>query len=182
MPSPISHIAAGVIIYRSLPAEERKKVSGKIYHIPLLAIIVLAASLLPDLDAVLGIITGDMGAYHNQASNSLFTGIAVAFILGVFLHWWLKGKFLFWFGLIFVSYAAHVFLDMLTVGRGIMLFWPFSSERFISPFLVFYGLRWSHGLWNISHLWTVISEIGFWSAVFGLVHVLQKRKRVQEQN
>jgi membrane-bound metal-dependent hydrolase YbcI (DUF457 family) len=176
MPSPISHIAAGVIIYRSLPAEERQKGLRKFFGMPILLIVILGVSLLPDVDAVLGIITGDMGRYHNQATNSLFSGLAVALILGFLLRWWFGAKFLAAFGLVFTSYAVHLLLDMLTHGRGIMLLWPFSSERFISPVLLFYGLRWSHGLWSISHLWTFVSEIGFWGIVFGLAHLYQKRR------
>jgi membrane-bound metal-dependent hydrolase YbcI (DUF457 family) len=176
MPSPISHIAAGVFIYRSLPAHVRQKGIRKFLRVPILLIVILIASLLPDVDAVLGILSGNMGAYHNQASHSLFTGLVVALVLGFILRWWLGAKFLASFGLIFASYAVHLFLDMLTMGRGIMLLWPFSSERFLSPVLLFYGLRWSHGLWSITHLWTFVSEIAFWGAVFGVVYLYQKRR------
>jgi membrane-bound metal-dependent hydrolase YbcI (DUF457 family) len=178
MPSPISHIAAGIIIYRSLPAEQRQKFPGRMFRFPFLALIILGVSLLPDMDALLGILTGDMGSYHNQGSHSLFTGLIVAIVLGLILRWWFKGKYLFWVGLLFASYTAHLFLDMLTNGRGIMLLWPFSTERFLSPVLLFYGLRWSHGLWSITHMWTVISEVVFWGVVFGLAHRFRLLKRV----
>jgi membrane-bound metal-dependent hydrolase YbcI (DUF457 family) len=178
MPSPISHIAAGIIIYRSLPADQRQSNKVKFFQLPVLVLIILFMSLLPDVDSVLGFITGDMGNYHNQASHSLFIGAAAALLFGLILRWWLKGKLLFWFGLLFASYAVHLFLDMLTIGRGIKLLWPFSDERFLSPVLLFYGLRWSHGLWSITHIWTVVSEIGFWSIVFGLAHWFQKRRWV----
>jgi membrane-bound metal-dependent hydrolase YbcI (DUF457 family) len=177
MPSPISHIAAGVIIYRSLPAEARQNGYKKFIGIPVLLILILSISLLPDVDAVLGIVTGDMGGYHNQASHSLFTGLIAALFLGLLMRWWIGAKFLATFGLVFAAYAVHLFLDMLTHGRGIMLLWPFTSERFLSPVLLFYGLRWSHGLWSISHLWTFVSEIGFWGIVFGLAHLYQKRRK-----
>jgi membrane-bound metal-dependent hydrolase YbcI (DUF457 family) len=177
MPSPISHIAAGIIIYRSLPASKRINNKVKFFQLPVLVLIILFMSLLPDVDSVLGFLTGDMGNYHNQASHSLFTGAAAALLFGLILRWWLKGKLLFWFGLLFASYAVHLFLDMLTIGRGIKLLWPFSDERFLSPVLLFYGLRWSHGLWSITHIWTVVSEIGFWSIVFGLAHLIRRRRR-----
>jgi membrane-bound metal-dependent hydrolase YbcI (DUF457 family) len=168
MPSPISHIAAGIIIYRSLPAEQRKKHSGSVLQLPLLALIILAVSLLPDMDAVLGILSGNMGSYHNQASHSLITGLAASLVLSLILRWFLKGRYLFWVGLLLVTYTVHLFLDMLTQGRGIMLLWPFSAQRYQSPVMLFYGLRWSHGLWSISHIWTVVSEVLFWGIIFGL--------------
>jgi membrane-bound metal-dependent hydrolase YbcI (DUF457 family) len=174
MPSPITHLSAGIIIYRCLPAEQRAKFPRRIWRIPLLALILMVVSLLPDLDFILGLLRDDIGAYHNQASHSLITGMAVALVLGLGLRWWLKGTYLFWFGLLFVTYTAHILLDMLTHGRGNQLFWPLSTQRFISPILLFYGFRWARGLWSISHIWTFISELMFWGAVFGLAHLLPK--------
>lgn len=180
MPSPITHISAGIIIYRSLPADLRAQFPRRIFRVPLLALILIVVSQLPDLDAILGFLRDDMGAYHNQASHSMFTGMAVALILGLGMRWWLKGNYLFWVGLLFATYTLHLLLDMLTHSRGIMLFWPFSTQRFLSPVLIFYGLRWSHGLWSTSHIWTVISESLFWGAVFGLAHLFQKLKRTKD--
>ena len=42
-----------------------------------------------------------------------------------------------------------------------MLFWPLSSHRFSSPLLLFYGVRWSDGLFSIHHLSTVLNELLF---------------------
>jgi len=180
MPSPISHIAAGIIIYRSLPEKKRQKYRIKIFHYPLLAIIILGVSLLPDMDAVIGILTGDMGSYHNQATHSIFTGIAVAIILGAVMRWWLKGSYLFWAGLLFASYATHLLMDMLTHGRGIMLLWPLTDQRFLSPILLFYGLRWSHGVWSLTHIWTVVSELAFWGIVFWLARRLHVGRKTSD--
>ncbi|NIV75262.1 MAG: hypothetical protein GWN37_10615, partial [Gammaproteobacteria bacterium] len=45
------------------------------------------------------------------------------------------------FLLTLVCYELHVLLDYLTVGRGVMLLWPLSAERFAPPIYLFYGLH-----------------------------------------
>jgi hypothetical protein len=45
--------------------------------------------------------------------------------------------------------------------RGVMAFWPLSSERFISPVLLFYGLHWSEGIFSGKDLWTIVNETNF---------------------
>ena len=50
-------------------------------------------------------------------------------------------------------------MDFFTSGRGIMLLWPVSEQRFKPSFSVFYGLHWSDGLFSSRHIWTVTSEI-----------------------
>jgi inner membrane protein len=134
-------------------------------------------SMLPDVDAVLGLLSGNMGEYHNQASHSLITAFAASLMIGLVLRIWFKQGFLFWFGWLFTAYTVHLFMDMMTYGRGIMLFWPFTTQRFLLPIPLFYGLRWSHGLWSITHIWTVVSEVAFWAIVFGLARWYRNMRR-----
>jgi membrane-bound metal-dependent hydrolase YbcI (DUF457 family) len=142
----------------------------------MLAIFIIGMSMLPDLDAVLGLLSGNMGEYHNQASHSLITGLAASLMIAIVLRVWFKQGFLFWFGWLFAAYTVHLLMDMVTHGRGIMLFWPFTTQRFQSPIPLFYGLRWSNGLWSITHIWTVVSEVAFWAVVFGLARWFRSAK------
>jgi hypothetical protein len=64
--------------------------------------------------------------------------------------------------LILVAYDLHVLMDFFTYdSRGVMLLWPFSALRFESTVSLFYGVRWSKGLWAVEHLITLFSELTF---------------------
>jgi len=159
MPSPIMHAAMGYVVYKAFEPDSTRSRFGKIGRIPILLVISLAASLLPDLDSVYGILAGDFGRYHNNATHSLIVGLLVALLFtgGVSV---LFKKFEFWtiFLVILVSYQAHIIMDFFTISRGVMALWPLSLERFVSPISLFYGFHWSDGLFSIRHLWTFLSE------------------------
>jgi inner membrane protein len=146
-------------------------------------------SLLPDVDAVVGIAAGDLGRFHNNLTHSLFVALGVALIagglasLGRHLPLWLArlaesmpgfGR-AFWLAL--VCYGAHVALDWMTYGKGVMAFWPLTDRRFSSPITVFYGLRWSEGIWSSHHLVTVLTELGIVGAVAILGVVIARMRR-----
>jgi len=64
-----------------------------------------------------------------------------------------KASFLPWFLVLLISYESHVILDFFTYGpRGVMLFWPITAERFISPIFLFHGGAWSAGVYTSEHL------------------------------
>jgi membrane-bound metal-dependent hydrolase YbcI (DUF457 family) len=45
-----------------------------------------------------------------------------------------RGDFVLWFVVLLASYEMHVIMDYFTVGgRGVMLFWPLTLQRFESP-------------------------------------------------
>lgn len=171
MPSPIAHAAMGYIVYRALRRHKPEEATKSIGRFPRLLVITIGLSLLPDLDSVPGIISGDFGRFHNTVSNSLFTGVAVA--VGIGSAVWLKDRsgFKRWFAIGLVCYELHVLMDLFTLGRGVMLAWPLSAER-IKPFVnLFYGVRWSEGLISSKHLWTLGTElglVGLLTLVFGL--------------
>ena len=124
-------------------------------------ILAMGFSLLPDLDSVLGVFAQDFGRFHNNLSHSLIFGIAVSLLLAGLFSWLEKGRFVFWFSLLLLSYELHVVMDFLTYGRGVMAFWPFTAERFISPVLLFFGLHWSEGFFSFSHIITLVTELLF---------------------
>jgi membrane-bound metal-dependent hydrolase YbcI (DUF457 family) len=150
MPSPIIHVAFGCLIYRSL----RSRIDGVR---PGLLWSAVALSVLPDIDAAVGILGGDLGAYHNDMMSSPAFAFLVAAAVGA-IGWWRGSEFRFWFILAIACYLIHILLDYLTVGGGVMLLWPLSEAHFGSPIALFYGLHRSDGWISIRHLYTVVSE------------------------
>jgi inner membrane protein len=125
-------------------------------------IIAIGVSLVPDIDSVAGILMGDFGKYHNNATHSLLVGVLVAFVLAIFIRLIMKSGFWLWFAAGFVGYSLHVVMDYFTFGgRGVMLLWPISSTRYEAPVKLFYGVRWSEGLLNPVHINTLITELLF---------------------
>jgi inner membrane protein len=183
MPSPLAHSAVGYVIYRT----QRRRLTGDKNRrkgwFTCSLVLALGLSLAPDADSLVGFISGDLGRYHNTVSHSLIAGIAAALVAGVVaaLVAMIAGqeprsRFGRWFWVALLCYEAHVIMDFFTVGRGVMLFWPFSVERFISPVILFYGLHWSDGWLSVRHLWTFISELGFIIILFALVHLYSRRE------
>ncbi len=180
MPSPIAHAGMGYVIYRLFrPRKGRQEPTlSKKQLLPLAATIGL--SLLPDLDTVPGFLTGEFGRFHNTVTNSFAMGLIAA--LGVGAAVWLSRRsgFKRWFLIALVAYYMHVMMDYLTLGRGPMLLWPFTDERFDSPFKAFFGAHWSEGWISISHLWTALSELAFVAVLLLLVNVLSSRRSSPE--
>ena len=160
MPSPIIHTTVGYLVYRysrrKMPAESRYSWGP----LPILLMITVLFAMLPDFDALLGLLVGDIGRYHNNATHSLVVGLAISLLFAAFLELRNKARFLPWFMVLLISYESHVILDYFTYGpRGVMLFWPITTERFIAPIFLFHGVRWSAGVYTIEHLLTVASEL-----------------------
>lgn len=161
MPSPIAHSAAGYAIYRvwSWKRTDVRASSPKL-RAGLLAL-VIGLSLLPDVDSILGLITGNFGRYHNNLTHSLFVGLVIAGIIGSIAAITRGYRFADGFLLTLVCYSLHVVMDFFTYGRGVMALWPFSAERFASPIPIFYGLHWSQGVVSARHLVTLATEMVF---------------------
>ncbi len=165
MPSPIAHAAAGYLIYRGL--------SGRFVGFrPGLVWAGIGLSLLPDIDAAAGLLLGDMGRYHNHMTHSLAFALLASFAAGMAGRR-LASAFWPWFTLALACYLAHITMDFFTSGRGIMLLWPVSEQRFKPPFSIFYGLHWSDGLFSSRHIWTVVSEIAT-VAAFALIVAMSR--------
>jgi hypothetical protein len=169
MPSPIAHLAAGAALWgiwdQWRPATARP-VSPARRVLELGGF--LGASMLPDLDAVAGVLTGDLYNFHNQEMHSFAAGLVAALLFAVLLGRKYPRHFsppVFWITL--VSYWLHLLMDAVTYGRGLRLFWPFRTERIPPPVEVFGGLRWSEGLWYRGH-WITVGE----ESVFALLLLL----------
>ena len=172
MPSPLAHGIAAALIY-----EQERRRRGHVSRFSKPDLVLLGAagafSVLPDLDAVAGVLMRDFGAYHNHGTHSL------AFLAGVVVCAWLVARAVAptatgaWIRLAFLGVGCHILMDFFTVGRGLKLLWPFCQWRFIAPIRLFYGLHWSQGLWSRMHITTFATELA--SMVFAAAWVLRRR-------
>jgi membrane-bound metal-dependent hydrolase YbcI (DUF457 family) len=76
----------------------------------------------------------------------------------------------------FLAYSSHLLMDYLNHGRGIMLFWPVTSERFASPIRIFYGVRHSDLTDLSQHAITLSTELIFAAGVLVLALPLYRRR------
>ena len=172
MPSPIAHTAAGYAIYylsRSRAPQTRLTGTGRFST---LLIVTTGFSLLPDVDSVVGFLTGDFGRFHNNATHSLIVGLGMALAFGFLMGWKERSGFGFWFIIALLAYELHVLMDSATISRGVMALWPFTTERYRFPITVFYGLHWSEGWFSLKHLWTATTELAFAAFVVFVMHGL----------
>jgi len=145
---------------------------------PVFLVITIGLSLLPDLDAVFGIVFKDFGKFHNSASHSMLLGLPVA-LLGACVAWVVvRENFLRWFLFVLLCWETHIFMDLFTVTRGVMIFWPLSDARFQSPIKLFIGLQWSAPLRSPLHLLTLVNEGAFVLIVFAAWRFFAKKRSV----
>jgi membrane-bound metal-dependent hydrolase YbcI (DUF457 family) len=185
MPSPIAHLGVGYVIHRyyknKLPQEQHK---GS--NISLQLIMVSGLSMLPDLDVVPALVFRNMRGYHNNISHSLLFAVPVALLVAVVLQqiyrsnvW--RSNVWSWFVICLVSYDLHIFMDALTAERGVMMFWPLTETRVASSVKVFYGLQWGLGWFSPWHLWTIVTESLFVTAVILTVNYFSTRRRISRE-
>lgn len=160
MPSPISHVAIGAALY-PLWVRDRFGRGPRLARVPLMLLITVGLSVLPDVDAAVGIAYGNLARFHNNFTSSPVFGTLVAVAVGVLVALSRRASFQRGFLLTFVCYQLHVFMDFVTVGRGLMMLWPLSNQRIQPPFHLFYGLHWSDGLVSHRHWITLATEMGF---------------------
>ena len=171
MPSPIAHTAVGCAIYYLARPHLPQIAAKRVGPLPTMLLVTTGFSLLPDVDAVVGILAGNFGRFHNNSTHSLVVGVGVALAFTTWL--WRKRwpNLLYWFLISLVSYELHIVMDWATIGRGVMAWWPFTSQRYLSPLTIFYGLHWSDGWISSRHLWTALTELTF-AAVVGFMTYL----------
>ena len=180
MPSPLAHITAGFVIYRIFrnKFEENKRTDVRPFSVFL--IIVVFISILPDMDSIFGLVMGDLGRYHNNGTHSLAVSLVIALMFGLVIRRVFQYPFGKWFITALLAYETHIIMDYFTIGRGVMLFWPFSDTRFSSPVLAFYGFHWSDGLVSSRHLVTFFTELVFFAIIFSILRLISKIKTYQE--
>lgn len=172
MPSPLAHAAAGYAVYEIFRQRgQAQRAEGALVTAKRF-ILVVVLTMLPDVDSVVGLLSGNFGRFHNNATHSLFVGLLAAAIVGLLMSRVQAGRFAPWFFLTLLLFELHVVMDYFTIGRGVMAFWPFTAERYLAPVSLFYGFHWSDGLLSVSHLWTIVTETAFSAALFLLLAAL----------
>ncbi|MGQ9661778.1 MAG: metal-dependent hydrolase [Kiritimatiellia bacterium] len=163
MPSPVVHLTVGWYVYRWL--FRRISSTTPTFSRNLSALAVLGFSLLPDADFAVGIAADNVDAYHNGMTHSVLFVLGAACLAAAVVWTMKKAQARQWFSLAFVCGLLHLGLDFFTVGRGLMLAWPFSQRRFQSPLKLFYGLHWSDGFLSWRHLLTLLNEMALITVV-----------------
>ncbi|NCC51203.1 MAG: metal-dependent hydrolase [Spartobacteria bacterium] len=157
MPSPLAHIAVGSLLCKKSGRAAIDPRGGR-GLVVFQALIIIGLSFLPDLDSAPGFFFKDLGRFHNNFSHSLLFGLGVSLLVYLVAFICRVRKPGHWFVIALVSYWLHILMDYLSPGRGLMLFWPFTEQRYLSPVTLFYGLHWSEGLVSIEHVWTILTE------------------------
>jgi len=176
MPSPIAHFAAGYTLYRIL----RERLPRLTETLPAFFLFAAASvlSVLPDIDCVAGVVSGDFARFHNNITHSFAAGVAVALLVaGLAALPKREGTAVAWFVFVLAFYSLHVVMDYFTAGRGVMAFWPLLANRFESPVCIFRGVKWASGVWSIEHLWTFLNELLFVCALVLLTFLIGRRHR-----
>jgi len=164
MPTPIGHIASGLLLFAAGSRSWRKQAGV------LLALFFF--SLLPDIDLAFGLLlAGNANAFHHQATHSIFFVVAAGWIGGQLLGQ--KGRHA---PLLITAGLIHLALDLLakdtSAPYGAPVLWPFWNGYIIAPVRVFSDVQRSGdaasflpSLFNRHNLQT----IGIEMAVFGLL-------------
>jgi len=174
MPSPIAHAAMGYLLYEAYRSHMPEESSRYVGPIPRLLIVTVGLSMLADLDFLPGILLGDPSRFHNSFTNSATICLAVALAVGTAAWLGSRSGFKRWFTLALFSYGLHVLMDYFTIGRGVMLAWPFFLDRFDPPVKLFYGLHRSEGLMSAKHLLTLVTELGFVGLIAFILLLLRR--------
>ena len=121
MPTPVGHLLAGAIIYRSHREFNIRFFLGVMFF-----------ALLPDIDLLFGVFVGDPNRYHHQFTHSFAFVIASGGIGGFIYARGLKKKTLISSAFFISAGTSHVILDVLAVDKrepfGCPLWWPLSRK------------------------------------------------------
>ena len=175
MPSPIAHMATGYVLFEVVGAR-LPKTDSSLLRRGILLMGALGLSLLPDMDSLAGVLADDFGRYHNNLTHSFAMGICVGVAIAVGAYIMDRKWTVTWSLLGLACYELHVLMDFFTVGRGVMIFWPISPERWEPPLKLFYGLHWSDGWFSHKHLWTLLNEVLFTVILIAGAQWLRRRR------
>ncbi|MFA9479103.1 metal-dependent hydrolase [Phycisphaerales bacterium AB-hyl4] len=176
MPSPIAHVGLAFFARPFLARHPAAHALSRPRRWAFYALISFAL-IAPDLDFALAFIFTHPLHDHGTYMHSLFAAILFAplfaFIAYPLLQRSIPRLTLALVG--FAAYSSHLLLDLFTPGRGIMLAWPVTTERFASPVPLFFGAHHSQ-LWAFHlHLITLLTELIFVALVGLTAHYLSPR-------
>ena len=165
MPSPLAHSSL-ILLARPLLGARRFDDLSRRQRWVLLGLIIFALCV-PDVDFLFRIWSTKAVFDHGGMLHSFVMAAVFGVVFAVVGRWVARLPFthvsLWCLGT--GCFVSHLILDALTRGRGPMLFWPLSVERFPVAAL-FYGAEHSQPLaWRL-HLITLATELLFASLVW----------------
>lgn len=137
MATPVGHGLSGLLVHLVMGRDGPR-------HSAYPLLLAVAFAIAPDLDVIPGLLRGKPALFHQGISHSI--GFAIAAGLAGAALFRIKGEaarsgFL----LASCAYASHLVLDLFGPDRrlpyGIPLFWPLSSETYLSPVELLPGMR-----------------------------------------
>ena len=169
MATPIGHVLAGYLIYRSTRGADTTGSRDLLFLCLFLAVS-------PDLDFVPGVLNGQPALYHQGISHSVAfaAGAGLVAVLAYRAYGRRKANLLTHWGLFSLAYASHLSIDLFGPDKrppyGIPLFWPVSSETYIAPVQIFRGVhhasvtsastdQWIIGILNPCNLVSISIEV-----------------------
>lgn len=123
----------------------------------------LVALLAADVDFALKLLPDAPLNDHGTVVHSLLAAVVAGLLFAAVGRWLVRLPMSLWTlamagGL---AYASHLAMDAMTRGRGIMLLWPFTEQRYSTPVWIFFGAEHSQLLaWRL-HLITLSTELVF---------------------
>lgn len=174
MSSPIVHATAGYAVYSIFRHRLPERI---VFGIPTRFIwsgIAIAISLLPDLDVIAAWTLGSMEKFHNNLTHSLLVWTLLPLFIAPVLKTITGISFRLGFLFTLVSCYLHVMIDFLTYGRGVMLFWPVTAQRFHAPLLLFRGVPWSDRLTSPNYLQMLLEDCLFAAIVLAAVIIARR--------
>ena len=179
MPSPLGHSAVAIAYWPAIRRRSAHLGRGRRW---LLAVLLLGALLAPDLDILAGPLAGQpLLHYHNGISHSLLFALVFGVLFGGVCRLLVGRGTVFFAGVGTSAYVVHVLLDACCWGRGVLLFWPFSDVRIISPVYLFLGVRHSCDAPWYMHVLTVLNELVFAAIVWGVVRWFRRPRSTESE-
>ena len=171
MPSPIAHSITGYALFRGCVHHSNK--FKRLRKVLLFWSVFIANA--ADLDFIFQIF-GDLqlhrGPTHSITAVFLISAFT-ALISAIFC------RAIVWEIMLFTGcvYGSHLLLDLFTAGgRGMLLFWPISSDFFKSQLPLFPAVHHSRGFFDASHLLFVAYEILYSLALIKLLQRIGSRR------
>ncbi|MBN1559536.1 metal-dependent hydrolase [candidate division KSB1 bacterium] len=176
MPTPVGHLLAGAILFKS----QQVNVSF------LMFLFILFFALLPDFDFVFGFFVGDPNRYHHLFTHSIVFVAIAGTVGGIIFAKWCNENIIFSSAIFVSAGISHVILDCLAVDKsepfGCPLAWPFSQKFVIFPAPLFSDVIRSsdsssffQSLFNLHNLKAVFVEIIVLAPVLFMVWILRRK-------
>lgn len=174
MPSPIAHSGVALALWPMLREDHRHPGAPRNRRIlaGMLVFMVCGA----DVDFIPHVVLDPPSIFrHGGATHSLLTGMVAATLFAVgsralvsasWLRLWIVGCLAWW---------VHILLDFFTPGGGVMVLWPITDERFVSPISLFWGAQHSQPFAFHQHVITLLTEIPFVLLMWWIGHRIQSR-------